>query len=81
MKMGQAISMLVYTSVTVSKIAEDGTAYVEASQYRTTAIIATVACLVGAILFLFYNEKKLLGGIEALKANRGSTAEPEGQQE
>ena len=70
MKMGQAISMVAYTSVTVSKTAADGTAYVTASQYRTAAGIAFGACLIGAILFLFYGEKKILSSIERLKAER-----------
>lgn len=75
MKLGQAISMLVYTSVTVSKIAEDGTAYVEASQYRTTAIIATVACLIGAVLFLFYGENRIMKRINELKSGKAEVAE------
>ncbi len=68
MKMGQAISMVVYTSVTVSKIGADGQAYVTASQYRTTAGVAFAACLAGAILFLFYDEKMIMRRIEQLKA-------------
>ncbi|MBQ3879329.1 MAG: MFS transporter, partial [Oscillospiraceae bacterium] len=70
MKLGQALSMVIYTSVTVSKIAENGESFVAASQYRTAAVIATVACLIGAILFLFYSEKKILGRIEELKAKK-----------
>ena len=70
MKMGQAISMVAYTSVTVSKIASDGTAYVTAGQYRTAAAIAFGACLIGAILFLFYGEKKILTRIDELKEAR-----------
>lgn len=72
MKLGQALSMVIYTSVTVSKIAENGESFVTASQYRTTAVIATVACLIGAILFLFYSEKKILGRIEELKAKKNA---------
>ena len=72
MKLGQALSMVIYTSVTVSKIAENGESFVAASQYRTTAVIATVACLIGAILFLFYSEKKILGRIEELKAKKNA---------
>lgn len=56
MKMGQAISLLVFTSVTVSKTEWS---------YRLTALIATGACLVGAILFLFYNEHAVMGKINA----------------
>ena len=70
MKLGQALSMVVYTSVTVAKIAENGEAFVTEAQYRTTAGIATAACLTGAILFLFYSENKILGRIRELRAKR-----------
>ena len=69
MKLGQALSMLVYTSITVSKMVE-GKAVVEPMQYRITAIIATVACLLGAVIFLFYGEKKILSKIEDLKSKK-----------
>ncbi len=68
MKLGQALSMLVYTSVTAAKLGE-----VSSSQYRATAVIATVACLIGACIFLFYNEKLILGRITELK---GKEPEP-----
>ena len=51
MKMGQALSLLVFTSVTVSGS--------EAS-YRLSAVIATVCCLVGAFLFFLYDEKAVM---------------------
>ena len=70
MKMGQAISMVVYTSVTASRLGADGVAYVTAGQYRTTAAVAFGACLIGAILFLFYNERSILGRIEQLRGTR-----------
>ena len=54
MKMGQAISMLVFTSV-VAMFA--GSTF----GYRLTAIIATVCCVAGAVLFFFYNEKLIMG--------------------
>ena len=57
-KMGQAIAMVVFTSMTVS-----GTK----GSYRATAVVATVTCLIGACLFLLYNEKMILGKIEQLK--------------
>ncbi len=75
MKLGQALSMLVYTSVTVSKILENGEKYVAPMQYRTTAIIATAACLAGAILFFLYNEKGVLSKIESLKAKKEDEAQ------
>ena len=54
MKLGQALSLLVFTSVTVSGSEES---------YRATAVIATVACLVGAFLFFLYNEKSVMAKI------------------
>lgn len=54
MKMGQALSLLVFTSVTIS-----GTA----ASYRITALIATIGCLIGAILFLLYDEKSVMDKI------------------
>ena len=65
-KMGQAIAMVVFTSITVKKMV-DGVETVLPSQYRLTAVIATVTCLIGACLFLLYNEKMILSKIEALK--------------
>ena len=57
-KMGQAIAMVVFTSLTVS-----GTK----GSYRASAAVAFVTCLIGAILFLLYNEKMILSRIEELK--------------
>ncbi len=67
MKLGQALSMLVYTSVTVSRITESGEKFVAPSQYRAAAAIATAACFAGALLFFLYNEKRILGRINELK--------------
>ena len=66
MKLGQAMSMLIYTSVTVKHLV-NGEKIVEESQYRTVAIIATVTCLIGAVLFFFYNENGILNKIKSLK--------------
>ena len=57
-KMGQALAMVVFTSVTVSETQ---------MSYRATAIIATVTCLIGAFLFFLYNEKSILETIRRLK--------------
>ena len=57
-KMGQAIAMVVFTSVTVS-----GTK----ASYRTTAGIAFVTCFIGACIFLSYNEKLIVSKINELK--------------
>ena len=60
-KMGQALAMVVFTSMTVA-----GTP----ASYRATAVVATVTCLIGACLFLLYNEKMILSRIEELKAGK-----------
>ena len=51
----------------MAQIAADGEKYVTAAQYRTTAAIAFVACLIGAFLFLLYGEKRILSRITELK--------------
>ncbi len=60
-KMGQALAMVVFTSMTVAKTA---------ASYRTTAVVATITCLIGACLFFLYNEKMILGRINELKAQK-----------
>ena len=60
-KMGQALAMVVFTSMTVSATK---------SSYRATAVVAFVTCVVGACLFLLYNEKMILSRIEELKAGK-----------
>ncbi len=59
-KMGQAIAMVVFTSITVSQTK---------ASYRTTAVVALITCFIGAVLFFAYNEKKLLGRIKELKGS------------
>ncbi len=70
MKMGQALSMLIYTSVTAKRLAESGEEVVTSGQYRTVAFIATGACVIGAVLFFLYKEKKILGTINELRAEK-----------
>ena len=60
-KMGQALAMAVFTSMTVSATA---------ASYRSTAIVATATCLIGACLFLLYNEKMILGRISELRSGK-----------
>ena len=82
MKLGQALSMLIYTSITAAAVAivqehTDGAGVERLTDelqlqiqgpYRTAAIVATAACLIGAVLFLFYNEREILSKIGALRA-------------
>jgi GPH family glycoside/pentoside/hexuronide:cation symporter len=67
MKLGQALSMLVYTSITVKRLAADGTEAVSKGQYRTVAFVAAGTCLAGALLFILYNEKLVLGKIVSIR--------------
>ena len=60
-KMGQAIAMVAFTSLTVTETK---------GSYRLTAVVAFVTCLIGAFLFLLYNEKMILSKIEELKAKK-----------
>ncbi len=76
MKLGQALSMLVYTSLTVKTLV-DGEEKVLKSQYRTVAVVATVACLIGAFLFFLYGEKRILSRIRELRAAKKAGAPEE----
>lgn len=59
-KMGQALALVIFTSVTVSGTQES---------YRWTARIAFITCLIGALLFFAYREKKILARIKELKGS------------
>ena len=85
MKMGQALSMLVYTSVAVATVVKNSAGVEEEIvypwQYRTTAWIATGACLIGAFLFFLYKEKDILNKINVLREKKQKEAVPEEQAE
>ncbi len=57
-KMGQALALVIFTSLTVSQTA---------GSYRATAWVAFVTCFIGAVLFFAYNEKLILSKIKELK--------------
>ncbi len=59
-KMGQAIAMVVFTSVTISGTKQS---------YRSTALIAFITCFIGACIFFTFNEKKILNSIRELKGS------------
>ena len=67
MKLGQSVAMVLFTSMATigSDAAVDAAGY--GFGYRLTAFSATVLCLLGGIVFLFYNEKKVIGKITAPK--------------
>ncbi|MDE7277286.1 MAG: sodium:solute symporter, partial [Lachnospiraceae bacterium] len=59
-KMGQSLSMLLFTAV--STIGADG------EGYRIAAFAAAGFCLLGGILFAFYNERRISGVIQEKKS-------------
>lgn len=61
-KMGQSLSMLLFTAVSTIR-AETG------AGYRVTAFLAAGFCLIGGIVFLAYNERKVNGIIREEKTN------------
>ena len=68
-KMGQSIAMLIFTSVSLinKDIDKELTGY--GLGYRLTAVIAAVLCLLGGVVFLRYNEKKIIDRIEEGQKN------------
>ncbi len=59
-KMGQALALVIFTSVTVSQTKQS---------YRLTALIAFICCFIGACIFFAFNEKQILGKIKELKGS------------
>ena len=59
-KMGQALAMVIFTSVTVSQTKQS---------YRLTALVAFICCFIGACIFFTFNEKLILGKIKELKGS------------
>lgn len=51
-KLGQSVSMLLFTALSTLGSGVEG--------YRIVAITATVFCALGGVLFLFYNERKIM---------------------
>lgn len=65
-KFGQSIAMLAFTSLARIGIVYNQAGEVVSSEtgYRIVAITASVCCLIGGLLLLIYNEKKILSKIE-----------------
>lgn len=73
MKIGQAISVLVFTSTVAAFTTGTGAeAVVDPFGYRLTAIIATVSCVIGAALFFLYNEKGIMAKIKSYQESKES---------
>ncbi len=56
-KMGQSVSMLIFTRVSIIGGASG-------AGYRITAFLAAAFCVLGGVVFLSYNEKKISASIE-----------------
>ena len=63
MKLGQAVSMLVFTGIIAMDIGD--------AKYRITAVVACVFCLLGALVFARYHEKRVLARIDEELAEEG----------
>ena len=88
MKMGQALSMVIYTSITAAAVAivkantdESGVetltselAHQIMGPYRIVAFVATGACLLGALIFFLYNEKDIMKKIDSYKSEKTGSA-------
>ena len=71
MKWGQALAMLVFTSLAILGTTQDLKSNdLTASEYglRIIAIVAVVFCVLGAVILAFYKEKKVMGVIEEAHA-------------
>ena len=68
-KLGQSLAMLIFTSMILinSDVEKGETGY--GLGYRLTALTAAVLCLLGGIVFLRYNEKKVISRIEEEQKN------------
>lgn len=68
-KLGQSLAMLIFTSMILinSEVPKGESGY--GLGYRITALTAAVLCLLGGIVFLRYNEKKIISRIEEGQKN------------
>ena len=67
MKWGQALAMLVFTSLAIlgtTQVANSNEITASAFGLRIVAIVAVVFCVLGAIILAAYNEKKVMKTIE-----------------
>ena len=68
-KLGQSLAMLMFTSMaTIKANVPKGEKYYGLG-YRCTALLAAVLCLLGGLVFLQYNEKKVISQIEEEQKN------------
>ncbi|MBR3383506.1 MAG: MFS transporter [Clostridia bacterium] len=78
MKMGQSVAMLVFTSLAILGTTQDLTSNdLTASEFglRIIAIVAVAFCVLGAVILALYNEKKVMGAIEAAHKDDEPAAE------
>lgn len=68
-KLGQSLAMLIFTSMILinSDVPKGESGY--GLGYRITALTAAILCLLGGIVFLRYNEKKIISRIEEEQKN------------
>ena len=56
MKLGQSLAMLMFTSLATIGVAPFG--------YRLVALVASICCIAGGVIMIFFNEKKVMETIE-----------------
>ena len=77
-KMGQSVAMIIFTSLAVigqySDIDETGREIIRntGTGYRISLVVALVLCVIAALIILLYNEKKVVGTIEAAHKSANS---------
>ena len=62
-KFGQSAAMLLFTSISLINSDVEKGAKGYGLGYRLTAVIAAVLCLAGGLVFMLYDEKKILSKI------------------
>lgn len=70
MKFGQSIAMLVFTSLAVlgtTQNIKSNDLTASPVGLRIVAIVAVVFCILGAVILSFYDEKKVMGTIDAAR--------------
>ena len=74
MKLGQSVAMLMFTSLaTIGAVkSAAGESLTEQAAgtpfgYRIVALVASVCCLIGGVIMLFFNEKKVMATIQSVE--------------
>lgn len=74
MKLGQSVAMLMFTSLATIGAAKAASGEALAEQaagtpfgYRIVALVASICCLIGGVIMMFFNEKKVMATIQSVE--------------